>query len=248
MEDDTGETQDDVGGGENRRKRKEDGEEIRRTRKFLKRMEKEDKRKREEEEAEVRRTEKFLRKLDREDKRKREAGDEGDQHENIAEVAGYVVPDEEEEEILEMDEEVELGEGSQNEELDPEMVKEGRREEVEFMREKLDVFEIGTYGEAMARSGGKPPTTTKWVEGWKNNDDGSRFVRSRLVARDFKPKREENPEEMFAAMPPLGAKKLLFRMAAGVRGWRRKRRAAEIKLMFIDVRKARLNAVCDEEA
>ena len=53
---------------------------------------------------------------------------------------------------------------------------------------------------------------------------------------------------MFAAMPPLEAKKLLFRMAAGVRGWRRKRRAAEIKLMFIDVRKAHLNAVCDEEA
>mgnify|MGYP002214505433 CR=1 FL=1 len=68
------------------------------------------------------------------------------------------------------------------------------------------------------------------------------------MARDFKPKREENPEEMFAAMPPLEAKKLLFRMAAGVRGWRRRRRAAEIKLMFIDVRKAHLNAVCEEEA
>ena len=110
------------------------------------------------------------------------------------------------------------------------------------------MFEFGTYEQAMARSGGKPPTTTKWVEGWKNNDDGSRFVRCRLVARDFKPKREENSEEMFAAMPPLEAKKLLFRMAAGVRGWRRRRRAAEIKLMFIDVRKAHLNAVCDEEA
>ena len=79
-------------------------------------------------------------------------------------------------------------------------------------------------------------------------DNGNKFVRSRLVARDFKPKREENPGEMFAAMPPLEAKKLLFRMAAGVRGWRRRRGVAEIKLMFIDVRKAHLNAVCDEEA
>ena len=100
-------------------------------------MEKEDKRKREEEEAEVRRTEKFLRKLDREDKRKREAGDEGDQDERIARIggdgedddvmiAGYIVPDEKEEEVLEVDEEVELGEGNQDEELDPEKGKGGK--------------------------------------------------------------------------------------------------------------------------
>ena len=105
----------------------------------------------------------------------------------------------------------------------------------------------------MRRGGGNAPTITKWVEGWEKGEDGSRFVRSRLVARDlvardFKPKREENPGEMFAAMPPLEAKKLLFRMAAGVRGWRKRKGAAEIKLMFIDVRKAHLNAVCDEEA
>ena len=35
------------------------------------------------------------------------------------------------------------------------------------MKDKLDMFEFGTYEQAMARSGGKPPTTTKWVEGWK---------------------------------------------------------------------------------
>jgi len=86
------------------------------------------------------------------------------------------------------------------------------------------------------------------VEGWKVGDDVTKFVRSRLVARGFKPRREENPEEMFAATPPLEAKKLLFRMAAGVRGWRRRKGAAEIKLMFIDVRKAHLNAVCEDEA
>ena len=46
------------------------------------------------------------------------------------------------------------------------MVEEGRREEVEFMVIKLDMFEFGTYEEAVER-GGKQPTTTKWVEGWK---------------------------------------------------------------------------------
>ena len=51
--------------------------------------------------------------------------------------------------------------------MDPEMVKEGRREdseEVEFMKEELDKFEFGTLEEAMRRTGGKPPTTTEWVE------------------------------------------------------------------------------------
>ena len=41
-------------------------------------------------------------------------------------------------------------------ELDPEMVKEGRREEVEFMVEKLDMFEFGTLEEAMRRGGNAP--------------------------------------------------------------------------------------------
>ena len=40
-----------------------------------------------------------------------------------------------------------------DDELDPAMVEEGRREKVEFMVEKLDMFEFGTYGEAMKRGG-----------------------------------------------------------------------------------------------
>ena len=48
-------------------------------------------------------------------------------------------------------------------------------------------------------------------------------------------------------MPPLESKKLVFRMVAGVRGQRRRKRLAEVNLMFIDVRKAHLNAVCEEE-
>ena len=57
----------------------------------------------------------------------------------------------------------------------------------------------------------------------------------------------EEREDLFAAMPPLESKKLIFRMVAGMRGQRKKRGLAEMKLMFIDVRKAHLNAVCEEE-
>ena len=116
----------------------------------------------------------------------------------------------------------------------------GRKEELEFMVEKLDMFEFGTYEEAVSR-GGKPPTTTKWVEGWKAVDKGGRFVRCRLVGRDFKVKGVEEREDLFAAMPPLESKKLMFRMVAAVRG------AEEVKLIINDVRKAHLNARCEEE-
>ena len=87
---------------------------------------------------------------------------------------------------------------------------------------KLAMFEFGTYEEAKAR-GGKEPTTTKWVEGWKADDKGGRFVRCRLVGRDFKAKGGREEDELFAAMPPLEAKKLLFRMTAKVRGGRRRK-------------------------
>ena len=86
------------------------------------------------------------------------------------EIAGCVVPEDPEQKTLiaELEEEdvgEEFGGEEEDDELDPEMVKEGRREEVEFMKEKLEMFEFGTWEEAMAATGGKPPTTTKWVEG-----------------------------------------------------------------------------------
>ena len=113
------------------------------------------------------------------------------------------------------------------------------------MVKKLDMFEFGTYEEAVS-TGGKPPTTTKWVERWKAVDKGGRFVRCKLVARDFKVKGVEEREDLFAAMPPLESETLMFRMAA-VRRQRRRRELEEVKLMFIDVRKAHLNARCEEE-
>ena len=73
------------------------------------------------------------------------------------------------------------------------------------------------------------------------------FVRCRLVARDFKPKHEGSRDDLFAAMPPLEAKKTLFAFVAGMREKRRAQGHDEVKPMFVDVKKAHLNAKCDEE-
>ena len=97
------------------------------------------------------------------------------------------------------------------------------------------------------KRGGKEPTTTKCAEGWTADEKGGIFVRCRLVGRDFKKKGIEEREDLFAAMPPLESTKLVFRMAAGVRGQRRRNGLAEVKLMFIDVGKAHLNVVCERE-
>ena len=43
------------------------------------------------------------------------------------------------------------------------------------------------------------------------------------------------------------AKKALFAYIAGIRGQRREQGREEVKLMFVDVKTAHLNAKCDEE-
>ena len=99
-----------------------------------------------------------------------------------------------------------------DDELDPVQVEAGRKDEVDFMVEKLDMFEFGSYEDAVRR-GGKQPTTTRWVEGWKADDKGGRFVRCRVVGRDFKQRKGGyDREDVFAAMPPLETKKLFFRV------------------------------------
>ena len=56
----------------------------------------------------------------------------------------------------------------------------------------------------------------------EKDDDGREFVRCRLAARGFKPTREGPRDDLFAAMPPLEAKKALFAYVPGVREKRRK--------------------------
>ena len=57
------------------------------------------------------------------------------------------------------------------------------------MIKTLKMFEFGSWEDATSRTS-KMPTTTKRVDRAKKDDNGKMFVRCRLVARDFKPKRE----------------------------------------------------------
>ena len=88
---------------------------------------------------------------------------------------------------------------------------------------------------------GRPPVSTKWVEVDKGAAEKP-DVRCRLVARDFRVKGEGHRDDLFAAMPPLEAKKLLFKMAAAT--WKGRSEGKEPdKIMLIDVKKAHLNGV-----
>ena len=81
------------------------------------------------------------------------------------------------------------------------------------------------------------PRRQKWVDLAKKDDNGKTFVRCRLVARVFKPKREGPRDDLFAAMPPLEAKKALFAFVSGVREKRPAQGHDEVKLMFVDVKR-----------
>ena len=125
--------------------------------------------------------------------------------------------------------------------LDPEQVRQGRKEEkMNYMVKTLEMFEFGSWQEATLKAG-KAWTMTKWIDRVTMGDDGREFVRCPLVARDFKPRREGPRDDFFAAMPPLGAKRVLFAYVAGVREKRREQRQ-EVKPMFINMKKAHLNA------
>ena len=62
------------------------------------------------------------------------------------------------------------------------------------------------------------------------------LTRSRWVAQDFKKKGDNDREDLFAAMPPLEAKKALFRLAAVRMTGKGTRRGEKMKLMMVDVR------------
>ena len=103
--------------------------------------------------------------------------------------------------------------------------------------------EFGSWEEATSKAV-KAPTTTKWIDRVKKNVGGREIVRCRLVACDFKPRREGPSDDLLAAMPPVEAKKASF---AGVREKRRQQAQNEVKLMRIDVKNEYFNAKCAEE-
>jgi hypothetical protein len=127
--------------------------------------------------------------------------------------------------------------------FDPKLLQEARMEEVSFMQ-NIGVWEPSTWEECMQKTG-KAPITTKWVDVDKGRD-GEVLVRSRLVARDFKSKNDERNFDVFAATPPLEMKRLLFRMARVKGSVGGSDKDGQVKLMYIDVKKAHLNGEVDD--
>ena len=122
------------------------------------------------------------------------------------------------------------------EELDPEKSTAARMEELGFMK-KIQLYEYKDVAECWHVTG-KAPISTKWVGSCKGD-----MVRMRLVARDFKPKNDRLRGDLFAATPPLEAKKLLIRMAIGQPAIEYRKRRQKMKLRFIDISKPHLNGV-----
>ena len=88
---------------------------------------------------------------------------------------------------------------------------------------------------------GKKPVSVKWVDTNKGSDEVP-VIRSRLVARDFREKGDKDRHDLFAATPPLELKRMLLSKAASLHRSGKRR-----KLLFIDVKKAHLNPVCDQD-
>lgn len=121
--------------------------------------------------------------------------------------------------------------------LGPLLVDVVRKEELAFMKKicLYDEVSIDECWEAI----GKGPVSTMWVDvnkGTSSHPD----VRCRLVARDFKPRGERDRVDLFAAMPPLEAKKLLFKMAVSTEPELRGGRWERPQLMFVDIKTAHL--------
>ena len=111
-------------------------------------------------------------------------------------------------EAMNGDEELEVADLA--EDINPELLGAAREEELDFMK-TIDMWEKSSYEECYLRTG-RGPVSTRWVDVDKGRE-GDSDVRSRLVARDFKVRGDGRELDVNASMPPLEAKRLLFRMA-----------------------------------
>ena len=84
-------------------------------------------------------------------------------------------------------------------------LRKARKEEMEFAK-SLRVYEEVPITQCW-ESTGKAPIGTRWVDILKGE-----LTRSRWVAQDYKKKGDNQREDLFAAMPPLKAKKALFKI------------------------------------
>jgi len=92
-------------------------------------------------------------------------------------------------------------------ELDPKMVERAREEEMGEFR-KHTVYEKVPLAQCWSRTG-KKPIGVRWVDINKGDIRNPKY-RSRLVAMEFKC---DKREDLFAATPPVEAKKLLLALA-----------------------------------
>ena len=83
--------------------------------------------------------------------------------------------------------------------------------------------------------------TVRWVDTNKGSEEVPE-VRSRLVARDFKGKKGERDDELYAATPPVEAMRMMCSKMVAPRKSRKRR-----KMLLMDVRKAHLNPKCEED-
>ena len=118
--------------------------------------------------------------------------------------------------------------------LDLSKVREPRQEEVDYMKLR------GIWAE-VDRETGEKPVSVKWVDTNKGSDEVP-VVRSRLVARDLREKGDKDGQDPFTAIHPLELKRMLLCKAASLHRSGKRR-----KLLFIDVKKAHLNPVCDQD-
>ena len=122
-------------------------------------------------------------------------------------------------------------------ELPEEGVRKARQEELGELK-KHGVYRKVPLKECWEATG-KEPIGTRWVDVNKGDEEKPDY-RSRLVAQEIK---RDRREDLFAATPPLEAKKLLFSLAVtqGV-GHKTGDRRRGHKLDFIDVRRAYFHA------
>ena len=116
------------------------------------------------------------------------------------------------------------------EKLDAELVKKARAEEMKEF-EKYGVYKKVSMSECYAETN-KEPIGVRWVDVNKGDAKKPEY-RSRLVAQEIK--KDKRPD-LFAAMPPLEAKRLLYSMMMS--GDEKE----GITMDFIDVRRAYLHA------
>ena len=124
--------------------------------------------------------------------------------------------------------------------LPKDLVMKARAEDIEFFHRK-SVYKAVDKDLAYQQTG-KPPITIRWLyvnKGDREHPD----IRARLVAREIRT--EVSDGSMFAATPPPESVKWLLSLAAPSPQHIGTRR--ELKVSFIDARRAYFNAHCDEE-